>query len=144
MKRSLPLGCVFTLTVRLFAQQMVSDEQRLRDIQEGLARAWKAGDRAYLERVIAPEWTVVQPDGSIVTRDTQIQAYIGGPVKVESIEMNDVRVDIFDGTAVVRGRTAVTASVNGVRTNFRLRFMDVFLKRESEWQAVASQATPLP
>jgi hypothetical protein len=58
--------------------------------------------------------------------------------------MNDVRVDIFAGTAVVRGRTVVTASVKGVATKSRLRFMDVFLKRGSEWQAVASQATPLP
>jgi hypothetical protein len=135
---------VFASTIRLFAQQPVSDEQRLRDIQQRLAGAWVEGDRAYLQRVIAPEWTVIQPDGSAVTRDAQIRTYIGGPVKLERVDIDDVRVDVFERTAVVRGRTVVTASVNGVRTNFRLRFMDVFLKRESEWQAVASQATPLP
>ena len=55
-----------------------------------------------------------------------------------------VHVDVFVSTAVVRGRTVATATINGAKTTSRLRFIDVFLKRQSAWQAVASQATPLP
>src|SRR5262245_17420138 len=111
-----------------FAQRPAGDEQQLRDIQQGLARAWVAGDRAFIERVLAPEWTSVQPDGTTLTRDLLFRTYFGGAVKMESLEIDDVRVDIFGSTAVVRGRTSATALINGARTTSRLRFIDVFVK----------------
>ena len=43
--------------------QSVNDEQELRDIQQGLARAWRQRDRAFIETVLASEWSVTQPDG---------------------------------------------------------------------------------
>src|SRR5262245_10212352 len=64
------------------AQQPAGDEGQLRDIQQALARAWVAGDRAYIERVVAPEWTSIQPDGSVLTRATMLATYLGGPVKM--------------------------------------------------------------
>ena len=36
-------------------------EKTLADMQQNLARAWVAGDRAFIERVIAPDWTATGP-----------------------------------------------------------------------------------
>jgi hypothetical protein len=57
-----------TLLAAAAAAQPASDEQQLRDIQQGLARAWLQKDRAYIETVFAPEWSVTQADGSLLTR----------------------------------------------------------------------------
>ncbi len=49
-----------------FAQRPSPDEQELRAIEQGLARAWLDRDRGFLERVLASDWTVTQPDGTIL------------------------------------------------------------------------------
>jgi uncharacterized protein DUF4440 len=59
-----------------------------------------------------PDWRSVQPDGTTLTRGMLIQTYFDGTVKMQSLSIDDVRVDIFGSTAVVRGRTIATASVN--------------------------------
>jgi hypothetical protein len=50
----------------------MDDEHQLRDIQPQLARAWVERDRAFIERVLAPEWSVTQANGSILSRATLV------------------------------------------------------------------------
>jgi uncharacterized DUF497 family protein len=42
-------------------------EEVLAQLQQVLAKAWVAGDRATIERVIAPDWTTTGPDGTVRT-----------------------------------------------------------------------------
>jgi hypothetical protein len=42
----------------------MDDEHQLQQ----LARAWVKRDRAFIERVLAPEWNVTQANGSILSR----------------------------------------------------------------------------
>jgi hypothetical protein len=44
--------------------QSSADEKQLLMIQQQLARAWVERDRAFIERVLAPEWSVTQADGT--------------------------------------------------------------------------------
>src|SRR5437762_8236739 len=54
------LGLIGAFLATSAATQPASDEQQLRDIQQGLARAWMQKDRAYIETVLGPEWSVTQ------------------------------------------------------------------------------------
>jgi uncharacterized protein DUF4440 len=124
------------------AAQTGDDEQQLRDIQQRLARAWLQKDRAFIERVLAPEWSVTQPDGQVLTR-----AMVLGPffesVHLDTNTVDEVTVMLFGTTAVVRGRTVAAGTFNGAPVSARIRFTDVFIKRDGRWQAVASHASPL-
>jgi ketosteroid isomerase-like protein len=64
-------------------------------------------------------------------------------VEFDSNIIDDVTVALFGETAVVRGRTVATARMNGVPATARVRFTDVFIKRNGRWQVVASHASPL-
>ena len=122
----------------------MDDETQLRDIQQQLARAWVERDRAFIERVLAPEWSVTQADGSILSRASVLRtAFETEGLRVATMVIDDVTVDIFGTTAVVRGRTAATGADKSLVFDVRLRFTDVFLKRNGEWQAVASHASLL-
>ncbi len=122
----------------------MEDEHHLRDIQQQLARAWVEQDRAFIERILAPEWSVTQTDGSILSRANVLLVVFGtGALRVKSMTIDEVTVSIFGTTAVVRGRTAATGTDKDLAFNVRLRFTDVFLKRNGEWQAVASHASLL-
>jgi Domain of unknown function (DUF4440) len=127
-------------------QQSIADddEQELRDIQQQLARAWIEKDRAFIEQVLAPEWKVTQTDGSILTRaDVLRNAFENSTLIVKSSKVDDVTVTFVGTTAIVRGRTEATGIVNGKSISARLRFTDVFVKRDGRWQAIASHASSL-
>ena len=118
------------------------DEQRLRDIVQGLARAWLRHDRAFIDRVLAAEWSVTQPDGQSLSRDTVLGPFFD-TVHFERNEIDDVSVLLLGTTAVVRGRTVASATVGGAAVSARIRFTDVFVTRDGRWQVVASHASTL-
>ena len=123
-------------------RQGSDDEQQLLMIQQQLARAWVQQDRALIERVLAPEWSVTQADGTIRSRAMVIDdAFVARTVSIESMVVDDVTVTILGDTAIVRGRTQATGLAGGQRGTARLRFTDTFIKRNGQWQAVASHAT---
>jgi len=107
-----------------------------------LARAWTQHDRAFIESVLAPEWSVTQPDGTILTRSTVLGTFFDA-VQFDSNVIDDVTVVLFGDTAIVRGRTVASAKLNGAPVTARIRFTDVFIKRNGRWQVVASHASPL-
>jgi hypothetical protein len=120
------------------------DEQWLRDIQQQLAGAWVARDRAFIEGILAPEWSVTQANGSILSRANLLRtAFDTAALRVTSMVVDEVSVSIFGTTAVVRGRTSATGTDKGLAIEVRMRFTDVFLKRDGKWQAVASHASLL-
>jgi hypothetical protein len=124
------------------AVQPVTDEQQLRDIQRRLADAWLQRDRAAIETILAPEWSVTQPDGQILSRATVLGPFFDG-LRLDTFVVDDVSVMLFGTTAVVRGRTVASGTLHGSQVSARIRFSDVFIKRDGQWQAVASHASPL-
>ncbi len=125
-----------------FAQRPSPDEQELRAIEQGLARAWLDRDRGFLERVLASDWTVTQPDGTILDRGTVLGEFFDA-VRFETNVIDDVEVKLFRDTAVVQGRTTVRAIFRGAPIGATIRFTDVFIKRAQQWQVVASHASSL-
>jgi ketosteroid isomerase-like protein len=135
------LGAVGALVLAA-ATQMADDEQFLKDTEQQLARAWSQHDRAFIENLLAPEWSVTQADGTMLTRRTVLETFFNA-VEFDSNVIDDVTVALFGDTAIVRGRTVVSAKLNGAPVNARIRFTDVFLKRNGRWQVIASHASPL-
>jgi hypothetical protein len=125
-----------------FTTRTSPDEQELRDIEQGLARAWLNRDRAFLERVLAPGWSVTQPDGTMLDRKAVLGEFFDA-VRFEMNVIDDVEVKLFGDTAVVRGRTTVRATFNDMPVSATIRFTDVFIKRKQQWQVVASHASSL-
>lgn len=119
-------------------------EQTLAELQQILAKAWVARDRATIERIIAPEWTSTGPDGTITTR-AQVLADVfeRGIHRIQQVDIDNVRVRVFGDAAVVTGRTHGVGSVSGTSYDVRIRFTDVFVRLGSRWQAVASHASLL-
>src|ERR1700730_9301511 len=85
------------------AGQIADDEQLLKDIEQQLARTWSQHDRAFVENVLAPGWSVTQADGSILSRSTVLGTFFDALV-FDSNVIDDVTVALFGDTAIVRGR----------------------------------------
>ncbi len=117
---------------------------QLTDIQQQLARAWVAGDRAAIERMIARDWTVTGPDGQVSTRaDVLRDVFETRTHRIIAVTVDDVGVKVFGESAVVTGRTHGRGEYAKTPYDIVIRFTDTFLRRGGRWQAVASHASLL-
>jgi len=116
----------------------------LEAVQQTLASAWKARDRAAIEQIIAPDWTAIGPNGLITTREELMAPVFElGIQHIDVLDIDDVRVRVFDDVAVVTGRTHVVGRYAETSYDARLRFTDLFIRRSGRWQAVASHTSML-
>ena len=123
----------------------ISDENIvavLTDLEATLANAWVEGDREFIEGAIADDWSVTDPSGRVLTKaEVMDEAFRTGERHVTSMRIDDVLVRVFDGWAIVTGRTRAAGEYQGENAEVALRFTDVFANRNGAWQAVASHAT---
>jgi ketosteroid isomerase-like protein len=125
-------------------EQVTGSTQELAEIQQRLAEAWVASDRAAIERIVASDWTVTGPDGRVSTRGDVLREVFDTKVHcITSLLIDDVRVRVFGDAAVVTGRTHGRGEYGKVPYDVVIRFTDVFVRREGRWQAVASHASLL-
>jgi hypothetical protein len=118
------------------------DEAVLAKIQQELSRAWVAGDRSTIERIIAPEWRSTGPDGRASDRASVLtEAFEKRVHKIHRLEIDDVRVRVFGDAAVVTGRTHGVGEFAGAPYDVVIRFTDTFVRLKGRWQAVASHAS---
>lgn len=118
------------------------DEMAIRDLEQRLAAAWVKGDRPFIERLLADDWTVIDPAGRVLTKPQVLEeTFASSERRIEAMVIDDVKVRLLGETAVATGRTQATGSYRGQRATVTLRFTDVFSFRDGRWQIVASQGT---
>lgn len=114
-------------------------------LEQKLAAAWVDGDRAFIEGLLAEEWTVIDTTGRVLTRAEVLDETFGSADRsILSMDVDDLQVRLLGAAAVVTGRTQATGSYRGEAASVTLRFTDVFQERDGRWTIVASQGTMVP
>lgn len=113
----------------------------LTKIEERLASAWIERDQAFIERVLADDWSVIDPTGRILTKAEVLREAFTGERTITEGKIDEVRVRDFGDWAVVTGRTRMSGSYKGETMTVALRFTDVFVRSSGEWRCVSSQGT---
>jgi ketosteroid isomerase-like protein len=117
-------------------------EHEISELEQRLAAAWVNGDRAFVEGLLAPNWSVIDPSGRILTKSQVVQeAFSSGDRRIDAMTVDDLQVRVLGTTAVATGRTRATGSYRGQTASVALRFTDVFHFTDGRWQVVASQGT---
>ena len=131
---------------------MAADSQReagtndagavLLQLHQTLAEAWVSGDRAAIERIIAPDWVSTGPDGERTDRAAIVAAVFETRAHtIQRLENDDIRVYMFGDAAVVTGRTHGVGVFAGTPYDVVIRFTDTFVRRSGGWHAVVSHAS---
>lgn len=137
-------GFAFVLVGAVMSAQTptpADDRKQLEDIQHQLVSAWIKRDRSTLERLIAPDWIVTHTDGRMSTREEVLREFDTGANRLLEAQIDDIRVRSFEAFAIVTGRTHARGEYKGQEYDVTLRFTDVFVRRNQQWQAVASHAS---
>lgn len=114
--------------------------QELTHIEQQLTETYKSGQCDAWGTWLAPEWSVTHITGAVITKADAIATCRAPIVPIESAAIEVSSVHTYGEMAVVRGlSTFVTGGDPPVTV--RLRFTDVFVRRDGRWQVVASHAT---
>jgi ketosteroid isomerase-like protein len=98
-------------------------------------------DVTFIAQVLADEFVATYPDGSRGDKAGELALVSAFNQQVDSSSHDDMTVHVSGDTAVVWFTLRMTGPKNGKPTVVRLRYVDVFVKRDGRWQCISSQST---
>ena len=142
MKRILVVMISLVCLWAVVKGQMISDSERdIRELETQRFRAMERVDVATLNRILSDELIYTHANGLQQTKAELIGVLGSGDMKYESITPDDIRVRIYNETAVVTGRASMKIKARGEEQTFKLCYLDVYVKQDSRWQMVAWQSS---
>lgn len=136
------------LTIILFALftgqavQATDQAATVADLVQKLARAWVDRDRTFIEALLAPDWSVTDSSGAVLTKQQVLdQTFASTDRSIDAMTIDQVQVRMFADTAVVTGRTRASGKYQANSVTATLRFTDVFVLRAGRWVIVASHGS---
>ena len=117
----------------------VDDEQQIRALHEAGDRALMSADLDTLARIFADDYVQHNESGQTFTKQDVLNDFRTGAIRYPSIVSTGRTIRVFGDMAVVNGSESDEVEVSGKRSAVRYVYLDVLLKRNSEWKLVASQ-----
>ena len=109
-------------------------------IEEQLASTYRKHDCAGWGALLADEWRVTHISGQVITKKEALELCRTAPELLQRYE--DLQVRDYGTMAIVTAINNVTLASNPSQV-IRLRFTDVFVKRNDRWVIVMSHATTI-
>jgi len=116
-------------------------EEELLKLEDEFARAVAGNDVDALDGLLANDWIIVEPDGSIIDKARFLGVIRSGALSHESVESTDLRVRLYGNTAVVTALTTTKGKFMGQDFASCERATDIFVKQTDRWQCVFTQLT---
>jgi ketosteroid isomerase-like protein len=138
------LSCVLVASPAALAsavQRVESDQDVLVKLERGWNEAFYRKDIAFIERLLAEEFTATYDDGRIGDKATELGLVAAFDQNVQSATPDEFAVRVYRDTAVVWFTLRLVGIKDGQRSEMALRYTDVWIVRDGRWQCVSSQST---
>lgn len=110
-----------------------------------LERDWVAAivkkDAAALDRLLADDFSGTSPTAHLYTKEGAIDDLTRGTYTVESMELDEVSVNVYGDTAVAFTSQEETSRYGGKDISGHYHYTDVWVWKDGRWQAVASHGS---
>jgi ketosteroid isomerase-like protein len=94
-----------------------------------------------MDHLLADDYIGISANGTIETKTQELDQRRAGTVRIQSLDITDLKVRVFGDTAVVTSRAELTG-VNGqsdISGNYR--YTRVYNKRLGQWKIVSFEAS---
>ena len=113
------------------------DLDDLRALNRDYIDAVQNGDVGRFEEILAEAFYCSNPDGSFVDREGFL-AQTARPVVITGLRATDVMIRLFDGIAIIHGRTEYVLPDGSPGAG---RYTDVWTREAGGWRAVSAHVT---
>jgi len=110
----------------------------------GYDKAQVDGDRKQLERWLADDYLLVNSSGATETRAQLIADYTAPGFDLEPFTIEQPVEKVWKDGAVMGGIATIRGTDGGQRYEMRLRFADIWAKRNGRWQVIYTQVSKAP
>lgn len=129
--------------VRAQAPHASATESKLIALENAWNQAQLHHDAKALENLVGDHFIYTDTDGSVMNK-TQFLADAKDPdYRATSAANSNVKIDLYDNTAVVSGSYHTVGTYKGKAFDHRGRFTDTWIFLNGQWQCVASHTTLL-
>jgi hypothetical protein len=120
-----------------------ADQAALREIKEVLwPRAYREGDAALLDRLLADEFQMVDGDGNWSNKAKELEHVRKERWINRSFRFEIRRLEVFEnGTAIVAGRGVALGPASDPSGGYQYQSSNVLIRRDGRWQAIASHVS---
>jgi hypothetical protein len=121
-------------------------EQQVLQAEKDRFAAMIKGDRAALEKLLAPDLTYTHSTALLETKEQFIKSVTSGNIDYVSIVPSpaDSKVRVNGNTAIVNGIAAVNVIDTGKDRKIRIRYTTVYGNQGGAWLLQAWQSTVIP
>ena len=142
-----PYGLAQTPTaaeLRELAKEKDIKQEELVNLEKETVRAMQWNTGTFFRRVYGEDFVGIVPSGQILDKTKWVAAVENSGVQYSSFIASDIRVRMFEETAVVTCMWSSRGTKNGKGFSRQSRVTHVYVYGQRGWQAVASQETLLP
>jgi hypothetical protein len=118
-------------------------EQQILKTLEQRGEAQIQRDFPTLERIMADECTYTHASSQTQSKAEFLADLKSGKRIYKALKNTDLHVMVYGGTAVLTGRSDISAVNDGKDVEVATKFLEVYQKRDGRWQMVAHQSTRL-
>ena len=116
-------------------------EETVLRIEEEMLAALLKGDVSPLARYTADNCTLTDPSGNVMTKAENLKALSSGDLKLKQATLDNAKVQTYADTAIVTFTSRDKGTYKGADISGTSRWTDVFVRRNGQWQLVASHGS---
>ncbi len=121
----------------------MSSDKEILGLEDKRFGAMIAGDFKGLDAMLHGELLYTHSSGMTDTKSSWLDSMKSGRTKYKSVNCSDRKVRIFGDIALITGRAAIEAEVNGQPRQLKLVFLNAWARTPLGWKFVAWQSCPL-
>jgi hypothetical protein len=130
--------------LRREAAEAEIQREELVNLQQEVARALQLHNGSFFNRVYSDDFQGTSASGANLDKIAYVNLVQNSPFRYNSFVVSDIRVRVFQETAVVTCLWSFRGTVNGNAFSRQSRVITVYVAGQRGWQVVASQETQLP
>ncbi|MEZ4623004.1 MAG: nuclear transport factor 2 family protein [Caldilineaceae bacterium] len=111
--------------------------------EQALAAAHLTLDVASIDRLLHPDYIIVQPGGTMEDKAQTLASFATGDRHWELAESDEMTVHLHGDTAVVTGRWRGRGRNGDVHFDYQARFLSTWIREAGTWRNLAYMATEI-
>lgn len=146
MRYARPVASIVILVAVSVAQGQLASQAVVRELtgfKDQLLKAEVDRDTFFLQQAIADDFVYVKTQGEVMNKE-QLLARVRSPEhSYEFLKSDSVVVRRYGDVAIMTDRTSTKGAINGRAFGGDFRFVRVFVRKNTRWQVVLEQGTPI-
>ena len=126
------------------AKENDTRQEELVNLERETARAMQWNNGTLFRRIYGDDFIGILPTGQVKDKTGWIASIENSGIKYTSFIASDIRVRMFQDTAIVTCLWSARGTRDGQPLSKQLRVTHVYIYGQRGWQAIASQETLLP